>query len=177
MVELSLRDNKDDPCKDFPPSFQAKTECHSSEAKLQPMSTRVTIGDEGAAGNRAAQLAYSALVQAARELVRITVCRMNRERAKIYTWLRTRIGIAALALVAFTLCAVGGHDPDFVKRQMPVPVKQAEKPLLPYASVAPQNVHNGVHAIAPSKAKPRRRNDYVAKDTYVYYGKGGKPSH
>jgi hypothetical protein len=71
-----------------------------------------------------------------------------------------------------------GHHPDSVKNrsQIPPAVEQRQKPLVPAASIASENTHHDAHAPAASKSKSRRpREDYIAKDTFVQYGKDGKP--
>ena len=58
------------------------------------------------------------------------------------------------------------HHPDSVKNPSQIP------------PAVGQRQHNDAHTAAASKSKSRRRQeDYVAKDTTVYYGKDGKPSH
>jgi hypothetical protein len=94
---------------------------------------------------------------------------------------KLRIGIVALTLLAFgAVYGLHGHRPDSVKSrsQIPPAVQQRQKPLLPATSIASKNTHNDAHTVAASKSKSRRRQgDYIAKDTFVQYGKDGKPSH
>jgi len=71
-----------------------------------------------------------------------------------------------------------GHHPDSVKNrsQITPAVEQRQKPLAPAASIPSENTHSDAHAVAASKSKSRRRqDDYIAKDTFVQYGKDGKP--
>ena len=71
-----------------------------------------------------------------------------------------------------------GHHPDSVKNrpQIPPAVEQRQKPLAPAASITSENTHNDAHIVAANKSKSRRRReDYIAKDTFVQYGKDGKP--
>ena len=68
-----------------------------------------------------------------------------------------------------------GHHPDSVKNrsQIPPAVEQRQKPA---ASITSENTHKDAHTVAASKSKSRRqREDYIAKDTFVQYGKDGKP--
>ena len=71
-----------------------------------------------------------------------------------------------------------GHYPDSAKNrpQIRPAVEQRQKPLAPAASNTAENTHNDGHSVAASKSKSRRRqDDYIAKDTFVQYGKDGKP--
>ena len=71
-----------------------------------------------------------------------------------------------------------GHYPDSAKNrpQIRSAVEQRQKPLAPTASNTAENTHNDGHSVAASKSKSRRRrDDYIAKDTFVQYGKDGKP--
>ncbi len=67
-----------------------------------------------------------------------------------------------------------GHHSDSVKNrsQIPPAVEQRHKPA---ASITSENAHKDAHNAAASKSKSRRREDYIAKDTFVQYGKDGKP--
>ena len=68
-----------------------------------------------------------------------------------------------------------GHHPDSVKNRSQIlpAVEQRQKPA---ASITSENTHNDAHTVAASKSKSRRRReDYIAKDTFVQYGKDGKP--
>jgi len=48
---------------------------------------------------------------------------------------------------------------------------------LPAPGIASKNIPNHAQPVTRKKVKPRRhRSDYIAKDTYIYYGKDGKPS-
>jgi len=81
-----------------------------------------------------------------------------------------------LPLLAFSVVhAVRSHHPDSVKTQPQAAEQQHESTLV--SSSASEQTNDDAHTVAPNKAKSRRRqDDYVAKDTYVYYGKDGKPS-
>ena len=67
-----------------------------------------------------------------------------------------------------------GHHPDSGKNHSHIPpaVEQRQKPA---ASITSENTHNDAHTAAASKSKSRRREDYIAKDTFVQYGRDGKP--
>jgi flagellar biosynthesis GTPase FlhF len=69
-----------------------------------------------------------------------------------------------------------GHHPDSVKNRSQIPaVEQRQKPA---ASITSQNTHSDAHNVPASESKSRRRReDYIAKDTFVQYGKDGKPIH
>jgi|SRR5215469_4893668 len=159
MVDLSLRRDRADLHNDFSPSFPITTGCHSAKANLQ-FSSRTALAVPGEKGNKAAQL-----VQAGRELSRRSI---------------SRVSILAPTLLIFTfLFPVRGHRTDSVKRQSKIPatMQQRESPLAPVSS-ASESTHNQDHKVGPNKGKARpRRNDYIAKDTYVYYGTDGKPNH
>ena len=164
MVDLSMRHDRADPRHDIPLGFPITNECYSAKANVQfTSSTLVATPEEK--GNKAAQLDHG-FVQASRELSRISI---------------SVISILALALLAFTiLFAVRGHRTDLVKRQSKIlaTVQQRERPLVPVTTVASESTPNHAHTVRPNKAKSRRRrNDYIAKDTYVYYGKDGQPNH
>lgn len=152
MVDLSMRQDRADPRDDIP---------HSTKAKA-PNSTVVATPEEK--GHKAAQFDHG-FMQASRELLRIFT---------------SPVSIPALAFLAFTmLFAVRGHRTESIKRQSksPATVQQRERPLVPVATVASESTPNDAHTIRPNKQKSRRRDDYIAKDTYVYYGKDGQPNH
>jgi len=157
MVDLSMRHDRADPHNDISPRFRITTGC-SPKANVQFTSSTAlaTPEEKGKA---------ALLVQAGRELLPRSIC---------------RISILALALLTFTfLFAVRGHQTDSVKRQSKIPttVQQLERPL-PVTTVASESTHNHDRKVEPKKGKSRRRrDDYIAKDTYVYYGKDGKPNH
>jgi hypothetical protein len=114
--------------------------------------------------------------------LRISISRISDHRVRIHdSRLWTSIGIVALTLLAFgAVYGLRGHHPDSFKSRLQIlpAVQQSQKPLVPATSIASQSTHNGAHAVAASKSKSRRpHGDYVAKDTIVYYGKDGKPSH
>jgi hypothetical protein len=67
-----------------------------------------------------------------------------------------------------------GHNPDSVKNRSQIP-PAAEQRQKPAASTSSENTHNDAHTAAASKSKSRQREDYIAKDTFVQYGKDGKP--
>jgi hypothetical protein len=94
---------------------------------------------------------------------------------------KLRIGIVALAVLAFSaVYGLRGHHSDSVnsRSQIAPAVQQRQTPLVPATSIASKNTHKNPHTAGTSKSKSRRRQqDYVAKDTYVHYGKDGKPSH
>ena len=155
MVELSTRQDRVDPHKDISPRFPTAT-----KANVQFTSSTALATPEGK-GKKAAQL-----LQVGRELSRRSI---------------SRISILALALLMFTFpFAVRGHRTDSVKRESKIPatVQQPERPLAPVTTVASESTHNHDRKVGPNKGKSRRRrDDYIAKDTYVYYGKDGKPNH
>jgi hypothetical protein len=71
-----------------------------------------------------------------------------------------------------------GRHPDSVKNrpQIPPAVEQRQKPLAPAGSITSENTHNDAHIVAANKSRSRRpREDYIAKDTFVQYGRDGKP--
>jgi len=160
MVDLSTRQDRGDPHNDILPRFPIITGCDSARANVQFTSSTVLATHEEK-GNKAAQF-----VQLGRELSRRTI---------------SQISILALALLMFTFpFAVRGHRTDSVKRQSKIPatVQQWERPLAPVTTVASESTRKHNHKVLPDKGKSRhRRDDYVAKDTYVYYGKDGKPNH
>jgi hypothetical protein len=187
MVDLSLQhDQRDSLAKDSPAHFPRKSECDRPEPKLQLVSASLANTTQEEA-KKPSQLdckaeAQSGLVPASRELLRMSISRVSDYRVRIHnSRLWTWIGIAALTLLAFgAVYGLRGRHPDAVKSrsQIPPAVQQRQTPLVPATSVASKNTHKNAHAAAASKSKSRRRQqDYVAKDTYVHYGKDGKPSH
>jgi len=134
--------------------------------------------------NKAAQPHHTGL-QASRELLQICISRISDYGVKFDSWLKSRMRFFAacsatilLTLLAFSVVhAVRSHHPESVKSQSqpPATVQQHQSTLV--SSNASAQTHDDAHTAAPNKAKSRRRQgDYVAKDTYVYYGKDGKPS-
>jgi hypothetical protein len=67
-----------------------------------------------------------------------------------------------------------GRHPDSVKNRSQIPPAAEQRPK-PAASTSSENTHNDAHTAAASKSKSRQREDYIAKDTFVQYGKDGKP--
>lgn len=160
MVDLSTRHDRGAPHSDISPKFPISPGCYSAKANVQ-FTSSTTPAIPKAKGNKAAQL-----VQIGRELSRRSI---------------SRISILALALLMFTFpFAVRGHRTDSVERQSKIQatVQRREKPIAPVTTVASEGTHKRDHKVGPNKAKSRRRrDDYIAKDTYVYYGKDGKPNH
>lgn len=160
MVDLSRRHDCADPHNDISPGFPITTGCYSAKANVQfTSSTALTTPEEK--GTKATQL-----VKAGRELSRLSI---------------SRVSILALALLMFTFpFAVRGHRRDLVKGQSrnPTTGQQPERSLSPVTTVASESTRNHDHKVGPNKGKSRRRrDDYIAKDTYVYYGKNGKSNH
>lgn len=164
MIDLSMRDNRADPHHDIPSRFPITKECYSAKAKVQCANSSLMATPEEK-GDKAAQVDHG-LVQVGRELLRISI---------------SPITISALALLAFTIMLAGrAHRTDSVKRQsaLPATVQQPEKPLASVTTVASKSTPNPAHMVRRNKAKSRRRrDDYIAKDTYVYYGKDDQPNH
>jgi len=186
MVDLSLQhDQRDSLLTDSPAHFPIKSECYPSEPKVQLIGASLASTTEEEA-KKDTQLdceteVPSGLVRASREFLRISISRISDHRIRIHDpRLWTSIGIVALTLLAFgAVYGLRGHHPDSVKdrSQIPPAVLQHQKPLVSATSIASENSHNDAHAAAASKSKSRRRQgDYIAKDTFVQYGKDGKPS-
>jgi hypothetical protein len=117
-------------------------------------------------------------VRATRYLVGAWTSRAKDYYARIYgRHLWSSAGILALATLAFVY-GLRDHRSGPVKGSLQIPavVEQTEKPLVPAGNVRAEKAHNDTHS-APSKSKSRRQTDYVAKDTYVYYGKNKKADH
>ena len=186
MVELSIRHTQLDSPSEIPTSFPTKPQYHSPEAKVPLIGA--STGTTGQLENRAAQAQHSRL-ETSREHLRICISRISDYGVKTYSWLKTRVDFLAaccaaailLTLLAFSVIyavrAVRNHHPAPVKSQSrpPATVQQPDRTLP--SNSASEQTHNDAHTLAPNKTKFRRRqNDYVAKDTYVYYGKDGKPS-
>jgi hypothetical protein len=135
--------------------------------------------------NQAAQPQHRGL-QANREPLRICISRISDYGVEIYSSLKSRMRMLAagsaailLTLLAFSVVyAVRRHHRDSVKSQSQTPAAVQQHDLAPVSSSASEPTHDDAHTVTPNKAKSRRRQgDYIAKDTYVYYGKDGKPSH
>ena len=164
MVDLSMRHDRDDSRNHIPPPIPITTEFSSPKANVQFInSTAAAIPEEK--GETAAPVDHS-FVEARRKISRISL---------------SRIIILVLALLIFAaLLAARSHRTNSVKRQSTIPatVQQRAVPLVPVTTGASESTDNHAHTAGPKKAKSRgRRDDYVAKDTYVYYGKEGKPNH
>ena len=160
MVDLSTRHDRADPHNDISPRFPITTGGSSAKANVQ-FTSSITLATPEEKGNKAAQLE-----QVGRELSRRSI---------------SRVSILALALLTLTLpFAVRSHRTDSVKRQSknPTAAQQPERRLAPATTVASESTRNHDRKVGPNKGKSRRRRDeYIAKDTYVYYGKDGKPNH
>ena len=157
MVDLSTRHDRTDP--DNSPRFAITSGSYSAKVNV-PFTSSIALATPEKKVNKAAQL-----VQVGRELSRRSI---------------SRISILALALLMFTFpFALRGHRTDSVNRQSknPTTVQPPERRLAPVTTVAPESTRNYDHKVGPNKGKSRRRRgDYIAKDTYVYYGKDGKPN-
>jgi hypothetical protein len=184
MVELSLRSNPPD-SNIHTPSLPMKTDWHSAEAKVQlTPSTRFDAKIIATSEERAsepAQLYQSDWVQAKQEFLRIFIPWIRDHCVKLCAWLRMRTGVIALGLLALTFVyAIRAHYSGSGKSQQQIPatLKQPPTPLVPVTSITSGETHNDAHPGTRAKVRSRRRqgDDYVAKDTYVYYGKEGKPS-
>ena len=160
MVDLSTRRDRADPHNDISPRFPITTGCYSTNANVQ-FTSSIALASPEEKGKKAAQF-----VQVGRELSRRSIF---------------RVSIFVLAVLMFTFpFAVRGHRTDSVERQSKIPAtaQQRERPLAPVTTVASESTHNHDHKVGPNKAKSRRRRDeYIAKDTYIYYGRDGKPNH
>jgi hypothetical protein len=177
MVELSLRHKLSDVRTDVPAKPSIKLDCYSAEAR-GPLISSDMAGSREEGSSQAAQLDHNESGRTRREILRTSISRICDQSVKTFAWLRTRTGIVALALVAFPIVYAFHHQPDSVKSQSQIPpvVQQRERPLV--SSIASQETHHHAQAVAPKKVKSRRhQSDYIAKDTYIYYGKEGKPSH
>src|SRR5437868_4922314 len=183
MVDLSLEHiQHDSHLADIRARSPVKSECCPPEPKVQPpKASLATIPQEEA--KQADQ--QSEFVPASRELLAISSSRMI---VSDY-WIRiraSRLSVVSLRIVALTLLAftavygLRGYHRDSSKDQSQTltAMRQPEKPVARARGTASRTLHNDAHPLARKKSKPRRRQaDYIAKDTYVYYGKDGKPSH
>ena len=188
MVDLSLQQNQHDSLlTDIPAHFPAKSECYPPEPKIQL--TNASLATTAQKEAKKAAQPHSGLVQASREHLRRSIswisdhCVRSRLASLKFEFgdRSACSGILALALLAFSaVYGFRGYHQGSLKNhsQIPTAVQQREKPVAPATSIASENTNNDAHAAVPSKSKSRRRHgDYIAKDTYVYYGKDGKPSH
>lgn len=164
MVDLSMQHDRADSLNLVPPAIPTTTEFSSPKANVQFInSTAAAIPEEKV--EKAAPV-DPGFVEASRKVSRISI---------------PRIIVLVLALLVFAVLLVArSHRTDSVRRQSTTPttVQQRDSPLVPVRTGASKSTHNHAHAVGPKKANSRgRRDDYVAKDTYVYYGKEGKPNH
>jgi hypothetical protein len=173
MVELSLRHKISDLDGGVPVEAQKKLDSYSSEARGQLISNN-RAGNIKEKERQAVQFDQSQVVPTRRELLRTSVSRINHQSVKTFEWLRSRLGIVALALLALSLVLAFRHQ---VKNQSPTPAMLQQRQGAPVPSVASQNIHKHARAIPPQKPKSRRhQSDYIAKDTYISFDKDGKPS-
>jgi hypothetical protein len=177
MVDLSLHYNQHDSLlTDTPAHTPPKCEYYPPKPKVRlPNASLATTTQEEA--TQAAQFEHSGFVQAIRELLH------SDYRIRIHALPKW---ISSPSLVALTLLALSvvygfrGYHQDSLKNhsQIATTVQQHESLVTPATSIASGNTHKHADTVARSKSKSRRRRgDYIAKDTYVYYGKAGKPSH
>jgi hypothetical protein len=167
MVELSLRHIQPDSYTDIPAKLSMNVESCPTEVRGQVGKGMAGTTEEE--GSKAAQLPHGGSAQARQELLGTSISRISDQGVKIFPWLRTRTGIATLALLAFTGVYAFRHQSDSVKNQSQIPaiIQHPERPLVP--SITPRNTHNHAQTMAPKKAKSRRHSsDYIAKDTYIY---------
>ena len=186
MVDLSLQhDQRDSLLTDSPAHSPIKSECYPPEPKAQVISASFASTTQEET-KRTVQLdckpeRHSGSVPASRELWRTSISRVSNHRVSIHdSRLWTSIGIVALTLLTFlAVYGLRGHHPDSVKNssQTLPAVQQRQKPLVPATRIASKSTHSRAHGVAVGKSKSRRRRDYVAKDTFVQYGKDGKPIH
>jgi hypothetical protein len=189
MVDLSLQhDQRDSLLTHSPTHSPIKSECYPPEPKVQPITVSFASTTQEEATKEALldrnTETHSGLVRASRRLLQISVSRISGHRVRIYdSRLWTSIGIVAITLLAFgAVYGLRGHHPDSVKSNSQIlpAVQQHQKLLAPATNIASKSTHTGAHAAAASRSKSRarrRQGDYIAKDTTVYYGKDGKPSH
>jgi hypothetical protein len=185
MVDLSIQHNRHDPLfTDIPTPLPAKSECNPSQPKIPPVSASLAITAHEEL-TKAVQLERNTetqgrLVQACGKLLRRFISEV-RDHVRIHdSRLLTAVGVVALALLGFGTVHEwrAFHSASVKGRAQILPAaQQPDKPLVPATSTASEKTGNNAHIVAPSKSKSRRRQgDYVAKDTYVYYGKDGKPN-
>jgi hypothetical protein len=177
MVDLSLHHTQQDSLLvDIPAHVPAKSECYPPEATVQLVQASLaTIVQKEA--KKPTQVEHSGFVQASLNLLR------SDYRVRIHASPKWFSSLAILALTLIAFSAVYGllrYHQDSLKNhsQIPTAIQQREKPVAPSTSLASDKTHNHGNTLARSKSKSRRRrDDYIAKDTYVYYGKDGKASH
>ena len=168
MVELSLRPSLPDLNIEV-----SKPDSHSPEVKSQVISIN-TSGATKEQSRKADLPRQSRAVPSKQELWRTYISRINDQSVKILCRLRTRSGILALSLLALPCLYVFLHKFNS-QSQKPAIVQQQLPPAVP--TIPPQSIDDHAQDARPQKAKSRRqRSDYVAKDTYVYYGTDGKPT-
>jgi hypothetical protein len=185
MVDLSLQhDQRDSLLTDSPSHFPKESQCYPLQTKVELInaSSASTTQEEAI---KPAQLdfktaAQSGLERASRRILRMSISRIRDHGVRLHgSHLWTSIGIVALTLLAVAaVYGLRGHHPDSDKSsQISRAVQQRQEPLAPATSIASEKANNDAHAVSARKSKSRRRrDDYVAKDTYVHYGKDGKPS-
>jgi len=177
MVELSLRHKPPDSRADIPAKVvPIRVDSRLPEAKGQ-LADRGTVGTTEGDG-RATEIRHIGMVQAWRELFRTSISRISDHGVRIFESIPNRTIYAALALLAFLSVYALRHQPGSLKiqSQIPSPAMQHERPLVP--AISRRKIPNHPQTVIPKKAKSRRvQSDYIAKDTYIYYGKDGKPSH
>jgi hypothetical protein len=172
MVELSLRHKPPESRAHTPATVVPKVVPITVEPRLpEAKEGRVKAGTSEEEEN-ATQVLHNGTVQAWREHFQTSIFRISSRGIKLFALLPNRTIFAALALLAFLSVYALRHKADSVKSQSQVPASVTQQVLVPIPS---QNTPNH-RQTAAKKAKPRRRpSDYVAKDTYIYYGKDGKP--
>ena len=185
MVDLSIQHNRHDPLfSDIPAHLTANSECYPPEPKVPAVSASLAIAAQEESTKAVQPVpnidAHSRFVQACRRLLRRFISEVGAHVRIPDSRVGTAVGIVALALLGFgTVHEWRAHHSNSVKprAQIQPAVQPPDKPLVPATSTPSENTGNNAHSVAPSKSKPRsRQGDYVAKDTYVYYGKDGKPS-
>jgi hypothetical protein len=171
MVDLSLHHTRDSLVVDIPARVPSKSDCYPPEATVQlPQASVATIVQNEA--KKPAQVEHSGFVEASPNLrVRIHALPM---------WFSS-LAILVLTVLAFGVVYgfLGYHQDSFQGHsQITTAVQQRENPVPRATTIASENAHN--HGNTPARSKPkshRRRDDYIAKDTYVYYGNDGKSYH
>jgi len=183
MVDLSLHHMQQDSLvADIPAHVPAKSECYPPEATVDlPQASLATVVHKKVVHKKEVkkptQVEHSGFGQAALNLLRANY------RVRTHASLRSFSSVAILALTVIAFSAVYGllgYHQVFLRNhsQIPTPIQQREKPVAPAKTIASQNTHKLGSTLARSKSKSRRRrNEYIAKDTYVYYGNDGQASH
>jgi hypothetical protein len=176
MVDLSLHNNQQDSLSIHVPAHApAKSECDSQEPNIQlPQPSLATIIQKEAARS---EIEHSGLVQAGLKLL------PGNYRIRIHVlpkWLSSLV-ILALSLIAFSAAYrfLGYHQDSLNSHsQVPTAAEPREKPIAPTMSIASQKTQSPAHIPVRIKSKSRRRrDDYIAKDTTVYYENDGKARH